>query len=1132
MPPDAMRRAQELLDDPDTPEDAKAKLRAKMASYSEKAPRKPMLGDPRALSGGEALEQTFSELPAGRTQQEELAKWETVREGAPKPKADTPGEQLVEQTFDTQAAAAADVPYPEMQRRRAEQLRVQSEGLEESLKIRNLSKDPALYAPPEYRSQRSQMPGQTPFHNPALHEAIPHIGHTVWEEPSLEQFRADMDGDLRALGLNPERVTEEDPIYKRYADAMWAQAYKQAAAQDRSIVRRSQLQGDDSYAMSVINNGLAAIMGAQETAGFNVPAELGAGVMVPFMTPDNDPIEGERLAQEMVVNARGLQEQHPVANFLGSLGGALLPGGGFQAGLGKLMGGAPRAMGAAGQLATGMGAGAVMGAGSQLISDTVRNLGDMSRGADPTLSGGEMVDRAGLSGVLGGAFGLGGEALGMGARGLKKKILESPSVGKDVATMEAAGIEPGIWRTEPQAVKDARARTAAAGLGGDVKSQAANELRQPMARAWRDIDELGSEGELPALQDRVDGYLRSEQGKARVPVTNTANAVIDLLESRASASGEDLPFMLNQEKFRRVRNDLFETKTVAPDAVGSLKNAGWRALPEETESGLIVMARPKQLDARELSTVIDKLDDLAGFSGKELTGPKEKAYRLFSAAVRKDRDQFVGNKWTGNLRMTTPDGETVEGFSALMGRLSEAKRGKTRLLDAAGLSGPAPGISSSIEQVQKYASRAPGEWKEELADVPQKMHELTELTNQKLASMTEQERSALRSYTREHLVKGYAQSSGGIDTVIEKLAISHPTDYGTLYRGFRMSPEEIAAADRDGFITNSTGHVPATYNQQLSLAVAGKEKDGVPVLFRIKNADKGYSFSGDNLRKLQNTVLIPRGSRMQIVGRERVPVEMGDGRTIEVEMFDLKTRAPKVLPRSAVREGLGVDMTEEQAKKVDRLAQSYRQQEGTSRGDDAALAVARAAGVESELKMWAGIMAANRLKAGREGIAGGPGGIRGWLSGSGPQLVTRGVSMLNKLGAKPLGQAPQPSQELRTLLRRLVPFMKHDSPMPGAPRLLGMAGGGGSAWAQGMPSEQRKQQLLEPGYRSAVVGDLPLDELVYGGMGLSPEEEGIFTGLVNSISRAGTGLAESVGRGIGQSMPKPELQKQPEQELE
>src|SRR5688572_33004357 len=111
MPPDAMKRAQELLDDPDTPEEAKAKLRAKMASYQKDALPAPkrMLGDPRAATSGEAIEETFDSLPAGQHVQDEIAKQEVVRSGAPKPKFANPDAQLTEQTFDVQAAEAMDV---------------------------------------------------------------------------------------------------------------------------------------------------------------------------------------------------------------------------------------------------------------------------------------------------------------------------------------------------------------------------------------------------------------------------------------------------------------------------------------------------------------------------------------------------------------------------------------------------------------------------------------------------------------------------------------------------------------------------------------------------------------------------------------------------------------------------------------------------------------------------------------------------------------------------------------------------------------------------------------------------------------------------------------------------------------
>src|SRR5688572_7659533 len=130
MPPDAMKRAQELLDDPDTPEEAKAKLRAKMASYQKDALPTPkrMLGDPRAPTGGEAIEETFDSLPAGQHVQGEIAKQELVRSGAPKPKYEAPDAQLAQQTLMGQAGASGDWP-PDAWNAEAEETEAGSDAL-------------------------------------------------------------------------------------------------------------------------------------------------------------------------------------------------------------------------------------------------------------------------------------------------------------------------------------------------------------------------------------------------------------------------------------------------------------------------------------------------------------------------------------------------------------------------------------------------------------------------------------------------------------------------------------------------------------------------------------------------------------------------------------------------------------------------------------------------------------------------------------------------------------------------------------------------------------------------------------------------------------------------------------------
>lgn len=1180
-------KAQELIGKV-SPEKATELKRWINAQYASGAAQRPTssVADPTRKTGAAAIEEVDQTLPEREPEPEQQAETqkqlqlqEFVREGQPKVAWQTPGAQLARQTLQQQMG----VDPATAMRQEAELLRASSAEDQQLFKLKNLSKDPTLFVPPEHWSEQARF-------QPGIKDALPGVGHEVWEEPSIQMFRRDMADTLMKAGLDPEKVDETDPLFHRYADAMWAQRYRRAAEKGESVVRKSMLKGSgspgsdaagdefDAYgmaAMDAINavtkfgygldlgrtggvatevlNTLAAGPGGMSREGYNFPG------LIPGEAPDPAQM------QQVVTDQRNMRETG--WGQAGQVAGLMTPGGiagRLASGIGKLL----PAGGAVANIARGAGIGGLGAAGVEGIQDTVQNLGDVSRGNAPTVSLEQMGSNALGAGALGLGLGAGFSALGEAARAGKNKLLKS-SLGKDVANMEEAGIEPGIFtRSESAAVKAARQRTADAGLGGDVKSMASRELGQPLARAWRDVDELGAKGELPRLQHQVDEYLRSPDGATKVPINNTADAVLELMESRVDDVGEELPFMLNMQGFQRVRDKLFEKpRMVTPSEAQKMAEGGWRQIPAEAPRGMVAVSRVRQLDARELLEVEEAIDKLAGFSGKELTGPKEKAYRLFARAIRRDRDRFPANRWTrgeggGQLQLTTADGETVSGFSALMGRLSEAKRGSTKLLDEAGLTKGSPGLKSTVTEQSQLPTSVDKLRRVEKQAADLEDLDVPDLYNPTGTSPRSEARRAVERRHRKHIEEEVRPTLERIPDEtgsIEMFTLGFDKPIRMVQRG--MSPEE---ATRRYYDPKKTDLTPHEFTKRLSSAAAHIEgalakapkATHVPVVFRgmtlndfqvnrmleegtFNNGGMVTSFSrnpltastfgpGTGHRVLlkvkhkngvgietmsqipqEQEVLLPGTSSFKITDAYRMAKGPGSGTiVIEAEELGKSTLGKGARARSAVKEKLEVEPTEAQSKQLDKLVQGFRQSEGTARGDDAAKELARLAGVEEELKMWAGILSANRVASGREGVGIGGGGIRGWLAGSPAQLAVRSTKTLNRLGAEPIAQAP--STELRALLRRL---RGRGGPSgPPAFALMGM-GSGGPPVASAFADQERDSEGLDPALRAAVMGK---EHLRDQGPPLSVEEAGLLQQL-----------AEAFGRGMGQAMPMPAPQQPP-----
>ena len=1122
-------------------------LRAKVATYKESV-RRTTLGDPRALSGIEGFEQATGYRQPADT--ELAAEAKPTRQGA--------GNKQHSNAPEVAKALGEQAPVGDEE---AQALRYQADANDqviaqnlENSKLPTLSKDPRLAAPPRTGGE----------------EGIPFVSYGVHFEPSLEQFRHDMGAELfKKYGVDAdalEQMQESSMHFKRYADAVWQQEYEKAVGKGRPLSRHSQMDKDTGLGRELLLSGVRAVlavpagMASTVSAGMDtalmrnpslaskamgVPAAAGATLALP-----SEP--GFQLPRVPEAEVRGYEElQNSGGGKLGQFAGYLTRGGVP----GQLMGLSRGLLGAGkspiGRAAIGTAAGALAAGGEQVTSDVAQS-------ADTGKFPEGMAERAGTATLLGGLFGLGGEAVTAAARGAKRKLMQSEA-GAHLEGLEQAGAERGLFGVrESPGMKQIRDATQDAGLANKTESLAAARLLKPMTKAafrhQEDVDVGGfSKAELGR---RADAYLDTPEGLEKHLTTELDDELLAIVQSRDGAPGA-----LSVREFRELSKELFETTKVRLTDVNRMAAAGWKKMPT-------------------LDDAVDAVDDVAEAADEGIGGALVDAYERFVKLYGPDDPEALGmaanmaaaqKRGTGKLGSTTvrESGEAVDDAGGAVyasledARLRveknmrahiEAMRAKDRAAGSDTIQdGPVSGdtirdtvtippsnrINFGDTLLPPWANPAappppgvptmvsPGAGMKRGSDALTQVSpggrrgKLTKVGDNTLS--VEENRlarqSAERQLLREAQAKRKAQQAKEQaiarkkrEPVYVEMGRAIPVDARTL----KASLEGLDK--RAKFSTEGKGGPIDPAWQRVAIAarkVRDKFKDNELTRGIKATHPDGTETTGYSALNTAYSEAVDRGAR-HLKGAG-YPEELK--LRSDVSVGGTSAREVDAIPPAAGRPGapdLDVEMSEAAQREATAAIQNYWARPGSARSDDMTLRIARLAGVENELKLHAGIAAAKALKNREtEALALGTGGLRGRLLGSVPALASRAHKTLNRLAAEPSAAGGPSGPPLSTKLRSLLRWMQEGRqkglpPTMGPSGLpqrspLGMGGGGASMFSALRDRDEPGRDELEP-HRRGLVLDATLNDVE-----LNAAEQGIFRDLLDSVTGP---VADSINRQI------------------
>jgi hypothetical protein len=565
----------------------------------------------------------------------------------------------------------------------------------------NASKLRELDVPPEY--------------SPPTADIAARLTPLTWQEPSVEQFQADMGqlppGSVDIMSPKDLADPENSHAYKVYRDKKWKAALEQAQAAGQPIVRSSMMPGlwKSIQEKSPEHIGSNVISGVKSADAF----VRGAGDMVSLGAAGaiDRAIRPEEAA-EAEENAR----VHDVSNTLGTVAGAVSPVGlgpaifgGVKAGLGKalpagLKGGLTEATAAGALSASAMGA-------------VERGFSENGKVFDP--------DRALIETLLGGTLGAAGHVLGAApAKG--RDLIETGPRGPVLETAEQLGVRLGPLGgvNLPPAAKALQAERRAIPLA----ERPSSETQMVVDRIRPKIAEAGfneAEGLKSTLERQTGAYNASAEGMARVPVERTLQAARDRIDALKDASGRPLP--------------------------GS---SGGMSLAEELEQQLAQFGDDgaRTMNAAEMDRFLEWVDQQANVAKK--AGAKDPLYEDFMRSVREDRQQFGANDVTGDATATLGGGEDVTGLAAMKAKQEIALGDQDKFLVQSGLprefNGREPGFDGRPGPVRLDPKQ----------DVPQLNRALQNAYTPGQGSVTLSDGRAL---SPRQAVEHFAQKAGVID---------------------------------------------------------------------------------------------------------------------------------------------------------------------------------------------------------------------------------------------------------------------------------------------------------------------------------------------------------------------------------
>lgn len=424
---------------------------------------------------------------------------------------------------------------------------------------------PDLYRPPEFIPEDAKGMAALPSRFGGK------VDHFV--EPTIEQFRRDMGPTLGTAYVNA--VSEQDPEFKQYADAQWANIYDQAKAAGKGAVRHEYAQ-DDRW---LKETGHQPTLG--EKAGHAaLSGEAGLGALAYGLDQGLTAGLGGRALDALGLEDRSnlgrLAEKHPVVTNAGRLAGAMSPvsvGNLAARGTGAALKSAIEAPGLGladilpeaalttsplgGALAAGT-KGGVAGA-----TDVLANAAGGALAGEPT-DWNATKDQAITAAALGGTVGMGMDVAGQGAGALSQGLREHRP---DIAEAERIGGRTNANPFNPFEPGEGYQR---------LKALQRQDEITPLARETRDLaHDLTMQGrteeETTAKQigQQVAEYHALTEG-VREPATDLLKEAMRLHDKRTNFDGTDLR---DNRDLRSYISRTSDVQAVKGDAFAHLKAA-------------------------------------------------------------------------------------------------------------------------------------------------------------------------------------------------------------------------------------------------------------------------------------------------------------------------------------------------------------------------------------------------------------------------------------------------------------------------------------------------------------------------------------------------------------------------------
>jgi hypothetical protein len=668
-------------------------------------------------------------------------------------------------------------------------------------------------------------------------------------EPSVEEFRSAMtDGNL-ARRLKKEfnlvddvsKVSDEDlkdsTTYKAFQDASWKHALADAMKEGYPISRVSQTQkmgGFDQAQAKLLDPAMATANGAL--------AGMTAGLSRPTETP------------EEVRSA----SRNPGASLGGEIVGSLTPTGlpsRIATGAAKLLGkaglGSRGLQGVIKGLASAAGTGAVdanIRAAAKFAADALDAGDTAEEAAQRFYEMAKGIPETTLRGAgMGAAFGAGGEVLGglakAGARAIVKGqprdiLLHGQASGVKMGPLGEPKLPPDL--EEMAGTAAARRATAESLIAEDVAPKLLSQRLQEQETA---ASRAGQE----------TAAARAKLGSATVDTGPMAEELLQF--------ANEMPGITPQAKAQRTALQRYARK----------------------------IRQRRQLTAQELDDVISEADAQANQDSKK----PDPVWNRASAILRKGRDEFQFNEPTKvdnyAIRDNEGNSQVVSDYAGLKARQSreqDIQEFENRQMGLPGKLEPAPvriGPASPTDAVKFFEGHP------NLAKIQDYFN-----TERAVASDVERSRFSRPKDTTRTVNAGqaqYATNKALSDAVDRGLGYQ-----GTVYRGARMSPEEIQKLVASGKVKSD--HLWSTSKDEgHAEAFAKKGSTGEPVVFAI---DGSSGVDLDTVPGLNtfDEVGIPTGRQFQIVDSFRdksgvLRVKMSDG-----------TRGPAGDEVSAMAEGV------------------------------------------------------------------------------------------------------------------------------------------------------------------------------------------------------------------------------------